>query len=242
MNVTKQLSQKNKYKIDGLINEPEVKSSLIKAITTRRTVRRYQKKMIPREQLESLLRLSTHAPSACNRRGWRFILIEDQEKLDWLYAKGGAAFIPKVKQAVLACYFGHTDNTAWRDVEQSSAAAIAYFQLLAHAEGIGSCWVCHLPPRGEVRRFFKIPSNYTPVALLTVGYYVEDMDVIERHVDNEELLSVDQWHFLNAPNKDVVGVKLTVKKILRNLYYHFPKREWLRNLTHRFEKKFNNHD
>lgn len=242
MKHTKSPSQTPKYNVDCLANEPAIKSAIVKTIKTRRTVRRYQNKLIPHEQLESLLRLSTHAPSACNRRGWRFILIEDQKELDWLYAKGGAAFIPKVKQAILACYFRHTDNTAWRDVEQSSAAAIAYFQLLAHTEGIGSCWVCHLPPRGEVRRFFKLPSNYTPVALLTVGYYVKDMDVIERHVDSEELLSIDQWHFTNALDKDIVGVKLIVKKVLRKLYYLFPKREWIRGLTHKFEKKFNNHD
>ena len=80
------------------------------------------------------------------------------------------------------------------------------------------------------------------MALLTVGYYVKDMDVIERHVDSEELLSIDQWHFTNALDKDIVGVKLIVKKVLRKLYYLFPKREWIRGLTHKFEKKFNNHD
>ena len=223
-------------------NESTMKDALATAISTRRTVRRYENTPVSREKLEGLLRLSTHAPSACNRRGWRFILIEDQSELEWLYAKGGAAFIPKGKQAILVCYFRHTDNMEWRDVEQSAAAAIAYFQLIAHAEGIGSCWVCHLPPRSEVRRHFKIPSNYTPVALLTVGYYAKDMVVIPRPTDREEILALNTWTFAEAPNKDTVGVTLLLRRMLRRLYYLFPKREWLRNLTHRFEKKFDNHD
>ncbi len=242
MKLTNPPIQKIKYNVSQLANDPIVKNALADIISTRRTVRRYQDTLIPHEKLESLLRLSTHAPSACNRRGWRFIVIEDPKKLDWLYVKGGAAFIPNGKQAILVCYFRHTDNTAWRDVEQSAAAAIAYFQLLAHVEGIGSCWVCHLPPRREVQQFFKIPSNYIPIALLTVGYYIQDMKVIERCVDGEELLSVNQWSFTKSPDKDTAGVNLIVKKVLRNLYYLFPKREWLRNLTHKFEKKFHNHD
>ncbi len=235
-------SQKSKYNIGQLVNEPDLHMPLVDVIRTRRTVRRYQDKLIPHDKLEMLLRLSTHAPSACNRRGWRFIIIEDQKSLDWLYKKGGAAFIPKVRQAVLVCYFGHTDNMEWRDVEQSASTAISYFQLLAHAEGIGSCWICHLPPKREVRRFFKIPSNYTPIALLTVGYYIEDMNVTERRVDSEELVTMDYWKFSHAPDKDTVGFKLFLKRTLRKLYYLFPKREWLRELTHKFEKKFHNHD
>ncbi len=61
-------------------------------------------------------------------------------------------------------------------------------------------------------------------------------------MDGEELLSVNQWSFTKSPDKDTAGVNLIVKKVLRNLYYLFPKREWLRNLTHKFEKKFHNHD
>ncbi len=228
--------------VGGFGNDPIIKGALTAVISSRRTVRRYGDTPVPREQLEALLRLSTHAPSACNRRGWRFILIEDQSELDWLYAKGGAAFIPKGKQVILACYFRHTDNREWRDVEQSAAAAIAYFQLLAHVEGIGSCWVCHLPPRAEVRRHFKIPSNYTPVAVLTVGYYAKDMTVTKRTIDSDEICALNRWNFAEAPDKDVVGVTLLLKRILRRLYYLFPKREYLRNLTHKFEKKFDNHD
>ncbi len=237
-----QNSSRPKYNIGKLADEPQPHLPLEDAIRSRRTVRRYQDKLVPKAKLESLLRQSTHAPSACNRRGWRFILIENPEILEWLYKKGGAAFIPKVKQAILVSYFRHTDNMEWKDREQSAASAIAFFQLLAHKEGIGSCWICHLPPQREVKKFFKIPPNYIPIALLTVGYYPRNMNVTERCVDNEELLSVDYWKFADAPDKDVVGPKLLLKKIFRKTYYFFPKREWLRNLTHKYEKKFHNHD
>ena len=168
---------------------------------------------------------------------------EDPVSLKWLYKKGGAAFIPTSKQALLACYFRHTDNEEWRDVEQSAAAAISYFQLFAHTEGIGSCWTCHLPPRHEVRKYFNVPPNYIPIALLTIGYYDKNMNIGRRNVDEEEeILSTEKWKFAEAPNKDIVGFKLFLKKVLRKMYYSLPKRELFRNLTHKYEKKFPDHD
>lgn len=242
MNNNLSLTAKNKYNIGKLSSDPRPDMPLVEAIMTRRTVRRYSAEPVPHVVLERLLRLSTHAPSACNRRGWRFIVIEDADSLEWLYKKGGAAFIPKAKQAILVCYFRYTDNDEWRDGEQSAAAAISYFQLLAHTEGIGSCWICHLPSRSEVGSYFEVPKNYVPIALLTVGFYDNKMDVVQRKVDDEDILSAEKWTFAEAPNKDTVGWKLIVKKIARKLYYLFPKRELLRKLTNRYEKKFDNHD
>lgn len=233
---------KEKYNIGRLSEEPQPDMRLLDAVVSRRTVRRYSDKLVSRAEISRLLRLATHAPSACNRRGWRFILIEDPVSLEWLYKKGGAAFIPKSKQALLVCYFRYTDNTEWRDVEQSAATAISYFQLLAHTVGIGSCWICHLPPRGEVRKYFEIPKNYIPISVLTLGFYDRTMKILTRNVDGEDILSYEKWRFADAPDKDVTGFKLAIKKILRKVYYLLPKRELLRNWTHKFEKKFTNHD
>lgn len=44
-------------------------------IKTRRAIRRYQDKPIPREQIEQLLDLARWAPSAHNRQPWRFAVL-----------------------------------------------------------------------------------------------------------------------------------------------------------------------
>jgi coenzyme F420-0:L-glutamate ligase/coenzyme F420-1:gamma-L-glutamate ligase len=48
-------------------------------ILTRRSIRRYQDRSIPREVLESVLNAATWAPSAHNRQPWRFAVVTSPE-------------------------------------------------------------------------------------------------------------------------------------------------------------------
>lgn len=49
------------------------------------------------------------------------------------------------------------------------AIIIDHITLLAHEEGLGTCWV-RLFNATSVRRILSIPKNYTIVALLPIGY------------------------------------------------------------------------
>lgn len=53
---------------------------MIPAIETRRSIRRFLDKPIPREMIEEILRAGTLAPSSKNRQPWRFIVTAGEEK------------------------------------------------------------------------------------------------------------------------------------------------------------------
>jgi len=54
---------------------------------------------------------------------------------------------------------------------QSVAAAIENMLLVAHGEGLGSCWFCGpLFCQDVVRAILKIPQHVDPQALITLGY------------------------------------------------------------------------
>lgn len=212
---------------------------LTTAVTTRRTVRTYLGKPVPDELIEALLHESTRAPSACNIRGWRFIVIRDPEQLRWLYANGSAAFIKEAPHAVLVCYDNRTENSAWNDHEQSAAAAITCFQLLAHEQGIGSCWICHLPPREEVRIHFGIPAEYSPIAVITFGYYRLEEILTPRDLSEDaRMVAHEKWDFAPDTRAEAAGLPFHVRKVVRWLYYLLPWRGWLRKYTLKYEKKF----
>jgi len=215
---------------------------LLDAIRTRRTARVYESGKISAELISSMLEQAAAAPSACNRRGWRFILLEERDDLDWLYRRGGSAVLRSAEQALLVCYQRETDNSAWDDNIQSAAAIVAYFQLIAHDQGIGSCWICHLPSKRELASYFKIPDNYTPVALVTIGYYKKSDSLRPRVITSEDrLLAISRWDF----NDDIAGgvrFQLLLRKLLRSIYYKIPFRGVLRGVAGRFEKKFDNPD
>ncbi len=54
---------------------------------------------------------------------------------------------------------------------QSVAAAIQNVLLTATAEGLGACWCCApLFCQGLVRRVLRLPRDWEPQALVTIGY------------------------------------------------------------------------
>ncbi|MBN2555219.1 MAG: nitroreductase family protein [Anaerolineales bacterium] len=59
--------------------EQLLQSSLVDAIRTRRTVRRFLPDPISKELLDEILALAVRAPSAHNSQPWRFVVLRDQE-------------------------------------------------------------------------------------------------------------------------------------------------------------------
>lgn len=221
-----------------LVDKSEPDMTLLDAMKSRRSVRLYQDKIVPVEQVRELIHQAANAPSACNKQGWKFIVIQDKKSLDRLYKKGSAAFVNKANQALLVCYQNTSDNNAWADEIQSASAIISYFQLIAHTRGIGSCWICHMPSKNEIRKFFKIPFTYQPVALVTYGYYKPELKVVQRKIKTESLICLEKWNFSDV--QKVSLVKVFIKRFIRKLYYMIPKRELIRKVTFKYEKKFEN--
>jgi nitroreductase len=222
----------------ALVDEPKPGMSLIDAILTRRTSRVYAEQPVPFELFERLIEAASHAPSACNEQRWKIIYIDDRAILDELYARGSAAFLKNVRQAFLLLYNRYTDNLKYQDHFQSGASFIATFSLLAHAVGVGSCWVCHLPNRGELRRFFQIDSHYDPIALVSFGYYKSKLKARPRKRPAGELISRNRFDF---PVLQFSGAKnIPMRRLAMGVYYAIPPflRKRLRRLSMPYEKKF----
>lgn len=53
---------------------------VIKTIEERRSIRKFQNKIVPKETIEILLELATKAPSGKNRQPWRFVVLQNSNK------------------------------------------------------------------------------------------------------------------------------------------------------------------
>jgi len=77
--------------IEGLYDFPEAKDptkiasyeTLLKMLRARRSIRRFQKRPIPQDQIESVLQAMRYAPSASNAQNWNYIVITDPEKIQY---------------------------------------------------------------------------------------------------------------------------------------------------------------
>jgi nitroreductase len=222
----------------GLVDSPNAMMPLIDAIATRRTSRHYDSRLVPLEALNWLVTHAMHAPSACNEQKWKVIYIDDQSLFRELYERGSASFLREIKQCIILCYNSSTDNREWNDDVQSGAAFITVFQLLAHSIGIGSCWVCHLPNRSEIKRLFKIHRRYTPIALVSFGFYRSRALMHPRKQSATAVIHHNQFHSGDLSFRNRRGHLL--RHLCRRLYYKLPifLRRRLRAYALRYEKKF----
>jgi len=217
--------------------------SLFQAIKARRSIRFYEDKPVPREMLEQLIELATYAPSNCNIQGWRFIIIDDQEIKKQLTDMGASVLINKAPQGILVLYDHRSTNSEYQDWLQSGAAATQNLILASHALGLGTCWVCHLPPRRQLRGLLDIPAFFSPVAYILIGYKKKMPLEVPRKYRSREMIGYNIFP-AGTPVEKVNPIFLNLKRLLIWIYYRIPrsfKKRFLNDyIDQKFVKKFEN--
>ena len=212
---------------------------LLEAIHGRRSIRRYKSQPVGDQEIRKIIEAANWAPSACNTQGWRFIVIDDRQIIEDLVKLDTAYFVKDALQGILVLYDNRTDNLEYADYIQSASAAIQNMLLTAHSMGIGTCWICHLPRKAEIRRYFEIPSRYDPVALITLGYYESVPVTVKRKHSVDEIISRNRFDF-DDKTKDDAKNWLHAKRAARRIYYLLPAflRQSMGSVAKRFEKRF----
>jgi coenzyme F420-0:L-glutamate ligase/coenzyme F420-1:gamma-L-glutamate ligase len=198
-------------------------STLLEALRSRRSIRRYSERPVPRDVLWRLLEAARWAPSAHNRQPWRFAVITDPARRADLAQAMGENFrrdleadklppdevdrqvarsyerISHAPALIVLCLsmvdMDHYPDTRrgqaeWVMAVQSTALATQNVLLMAHAEGLGACWMCApLFCPDVVRAALALSEDWEAQALLTVGYPAE-----QRTKDREPLETRTLWY------------------------------------------------
>lgn len=139
-------------------------------ICARRSVRRFQKKPVPEEILEVLMKAAMAAPSGNNAQPWEFVIVRNpqiKEELSrvhsWVYM---AAEAP-----VVIVVLGEKSSIWWRD---DCAAATENLLLAAANLGLGAVW-CGIKENDApaVRKILSAPSNLDVLGIIPLGYPAE---------------------------------------------------------------------
>lgn len=167
---------------------------LKEAIFKRRSVRKYLRKPVEKTLIEKVLESAIWAPSACDLQGWRFIVVEDEERKRELI-KQGVVKLKNVPVGIFVIYDNRTRNPEYQDHVQSAAAAIQNMLLTAHSLGLGGCWFCALPPKECLRKMLKLPWHYDPIALVAIGYPAESPKEVLRKKAVPDLWCYGEFDF-----------------------------------------------
>ena len=211
----------------------ELKETIIKL----RSIRKFSNREVPKDAIEEIVLAANWAPSACNYQLWKFIVIDDPKIKEMIFEQGGASFIKDAPVGILVLYDNRSDNLEYRDYIQSAAAAIQNMLLAATSLGIGSCWVCHLPPKSVLRRLLKIPAYFDPIAYIPLGYPLSE---VKPHPRKNALNDIISWNKFTFQTQRQSIFKLIVKRLLKRTYLYSPffLKKALRPLAERFVKKF----
>lgn len=147
------------------------------AMISRTSVRWFNGKGVPHQELLDLLLVGVSAPSGANSQNQRFILIEDKEEIirigkirySFPYPKKDkrkkypAGIIGNAAALIVVCC-DTTDHVCPNPREehiwhrmwlQNTAASIQNILVLAAAKGIGSCWISATPDMDGTRLLSK---------------------------------------------------------------------------------------
>jgi 5,6-dimethylbenzimidazole synthase len=180
------------------------RSDLLDLFLWRRDVRRFRRDPVSEEIVTRLIAVSTLAPSVGFSQPWRFVIVNDAARrsavrsnfetcnADALQSQSGdrAALYARLKLAGLdeapvhiAAFADRTTEhghglgraTMPETIEYSAVMAIHTMWLAARAEGLGLGWVSILDP-ARVAAILDVPSDWTFIAYLCLGYPTEERD------------------------------------------------------------------
>ncbi len=150
---------------------------VIKAIETRRSVRRFKEDPFPDEVLQQLLQAGSMAPSAGNVQPWQFFVVRNKKAHSRLAdAALGQSWMIKAPVIVVVCAdlarsaisYGQRGTTLY--ALQDTAAAIENMLLVAVEEGLSSCWIGAFREEIVAELLHINPEKVRPVALVVLGY------------------------------------------------------------------------
>jgi len=166
----------------------------IEAITTRRSIRKYNEDRVPDEIVRELLTAAMSGPSAGNQQPWQFVAVTDRERLDALAEiRPYRAMLSTAPLVVIICGDMQRSKLGEYWVVDCSIAT-QNLLLAAHARGLGAVWLgCHyMAERADpVREKLGLPPHIMPFAVVSIGYPAQQLPAVERY--QAERVHADQW-------------------------------------------------
>ena len=149
---------------------------IFETISQRRSIRRFKKEDIQESLIEKIIQAGVWAPSAGNLQSWELILVKNPQSREKLseaaymrdfIAQAPVVMVPCINKRVSGAIYGN------RGVElysiQDVSCAVENMLIMAHALGLGACWVGAFDEH-QVMDLLGIPPDIRPVALVTLGY------------------------------------------------------------------------
>ncbi|MBQ8293234.1 MAG: nitroreductase family protein [Bacilli bacterium] len=154
----------------------------------RRSIRKFKKDKVSKEDIDTLLHYAMSAPSACNKQPWEFYVVTNEEML--LELKNASRF-SRYNSPLNIIVCGSLKRSLPLQLAeywiQDCSASIENILLGVTSLGLGAVW-CGLHPQKnaakKVREILGLDEKIVPLGLIHIGY--PDETVAPRDQYNEK--------------------------------------------------------
>lgn len=162
-------------------------SETMKMMLTRRSVRRYEDKRVPREVLERIIEAGTYAATGMNRQSPIIVAVTDKETRDQLSRLNakimGADMDPFYGAPVVLIVLADKNMPTY---VYDGSLVMGNLMLAAHDEGLGSCWIHRAKEEFEMAEGkailakLGIEGDYEGIGHCIIGYAAEEPQAAPR--------------------------------------------------------------
>ncbi len=143
---------------------------VMEAIRTKRAIRVFTDKPVPREDILKVLDAGRRAQSSKNTQPWQFVVVQDKTTLEALSKAG--KFAGHLAGAAFAICLVSNEQNFWEAFDLGQAAA--YIQLEAWSLGIGSCIASIWEP-DQAKAILGVTSDRSLNVALSFGYSASEL-------------------------------------------------------------------
>lgn len=175
-------------------NYEMLENEVLKAISERASIRRFDSKEISDVQMNTILNAGLCAPSASNKRPFHFIVSKDREKM--ISIIGNNPYV-KMLNSAAACIVVCGDTVVQGTAEwvlADCSAATQNILLAIHTVGLKGVW-CGVRQSSDfykdIVKTFNLPNYIRPVSLIAFGY--SDDNKIQPNRFEKDKIHYESW-------------------------------------------------
>jgi len=156
--------------------EEEEITTVKKLLYERRSIRQFTKKQIPEKIIKEILYAGLMSPQGCNVDSRRFIILRNPE--EWKLVQSDIPIENCVM--ILVCQDMRVyktlrfDEYVPQNIYFDAASAADHICLMAHALGLGACWLTHgEETQKRIREYFDLPETFVSRCHVIIGWPAE---------------------------------------------------------------------
>ncbi len=169
--------------------------SVMEAIRTRKSVRRYLDKPVEDEKLAAIMEAARLAPSASNLQEWRFVIVRKPEtKKKIVEMASNQKFMGEAGAIIVACAETneHVMPCGQKSYPIDLAIALDHISLAAVELDLGTCWIGAFN-ESKVKQLLGIPEKIRIVELMCLGYPADPSPEKKNRLPISRIVKYEQW-------------------------------------------------